>query len=49
MTSDIVIQYIISGLIYGSIYAVIALGFNIVYNATGIINFAQGEFVMLGA
>ncbi|HOE08433.1 MAG TPA: hypothetical protein PLV89_06105, partial [Treponemataceae bacterium] len=48
MTSDIVIQYIISGLIYGSIYAVIALGFNIVYNATGIINFAQGEFVMLG-
>lgn len=48
MSSDIVIQYIISGLIYGSIYAVIALGFNIVYNATGIINFAQGEFVMLG-
>lgn len=48
MTSSIVIQYIISGLIYGSIYAVIALGFNIVYNSTGIINFAQGEFVMLG-
>lgn len=32
----------------GSIYALTALGFNLIYNATGIINFAQGEFVMLG-
>lgn len=32
----------------GSTYALVALGFNIIYNATGIINFAQGEFVMLG-
>ena len=32
----------------GGIYAIIALGFTVVYNATGIINFAQGEFVMLG-
>lgn len=48
MNVDIIAQYLFSGLIYGSIYAVIALGFNIVYNATGIINFAQGEFVMLG-
>ncbi len=48
MNIDILAQYLFSGLIYGSIYAVIALGFNIVYNATGIINFAQGEFVMLG-
>jgi branched-chain amino acid transport system permease protein len=32
----------------GSIYAIVAIGFNIIYNATGIINFAQGEFVMLG-
>ncbi len=43
-----IMQYLFSGLTYGSIYAVVALGFNIVYNATGIINFAQGEFVMLG-
>jgi len=48
MSQTILTQYLLSGLIYGSIYAVIALGFNIVYNATGIINFAQGEFVMLG-
>jgi len=44
-----VFQFIISGLISGSIYAIVALGFTIIYNATGIINFAQGEFVMLGA
>lgn len=48
MSPQILAQYFFSGLSYGSIYAVVALGFNIVYNATGIINFAQGEFVMLG-
>lgn len=37
-----------AGITYGTIYAVVAIGFNIIYNATGIINFAQGEFVMLG-
>ena len=48
MNTDILIQLFFSGLTYGSIYAVVAIGFNIIYNATGIINFAQGEFVMLG-
>ena len=42
------LQNIISAITMGSIYALVALGFNIIYNATGIINFAQGEFVMLG-
>jgi branched-chain amino acid transport system permease protein len=41
-------QYILSGLSNGAIYALIGFGFAIIYNATGIINFAQGEFVMLG-
>ena len=41
-------ENIVSGISMGSIYALVALGFNIIYNATGIINFAQGEFVMLG-
>ncbi|HDQ04434.1 MAG TPA: branched-chain amino acid ABC transporter permease [Deltaproteobacteria bacterium] len=41
-------QYILSGLSNGSIYALIGFGFAIIHNATGIINFAQGEFVMLG-
>lgn len=42
------LQFFFSGITVGSIYAVVAIGFNIIYNATGIINFAQGEFVMLG-
>ncbi len=42
-------QYLVSGLTNGAIYALIALGFGIIYNATTIINFAQGEMVMLGA
>lgn len=49
MTLQLLIQYLFSAITVGSIYAVVAIGFNIIYNATGIINFAQGEFVMLGA
>jgi branched-chain amino acid transport system permease protein len=45
---ELVAQYLVAGLTYGTIYAVVGMGFNIIYNATGIINFAQGEFVMLG-
>ncbi len=48
MPFEQVVQYVFSGLTVGSIYAVVAIGFNIIYSATGIINFAQGEFVMLG-
>lgn len=44
-----IIQYGFSGITVGSIYAIVAIGFNIIYNATGIINFAQGEFLILGA
>jgi branched-chain amino acid transport system permease protein len=46
--TELVLQYLIAGLTYGTIYAVVGVGFNIIYNTTGIINFAQGEFVMLG-
>jgi branched-chain amino acid transport system permease protein len=41
-------QYLITGITVGSVYAMVAVGFNIIYNVTEIINFAQGEFVMLG-
>ena len=41
-------QYLVTGLVQGAIYALVASGFNLVYSATGVINFAQGEFVMLG-
>jgi branched-chain amino acid transport system permease protein len=43
-----IIQLLLTGITIGTIYGMVALGFNIIYNATGIINFAQGEFVMLG-
>lgn len=46
--SSQLIQYAITGVTVGSIYALVAIGFNIIYNVTAIINFAQGEFVMLG-
>jgi branched-chain amino acid transport system permease protein len=42
-------QLAIDGIRGGSIYALIALGFVVIHSVTGIINFAQGEFVMLGA
>ena len=48
MHLDFFFQYLVAGITYGTIYAIVAIGFNIIYNATGIINFAQGEFVMLG-
>jgi branched-chain amino acid transport system permease protein len=43
-----IVQYVFTGITVGSIYALVALGFNIIYNATEVINLAQGEFVMLG-
>jgi len=45
---SLALQYLLSGITKGSIYAVVAIGFNLIYSATGIINFAQGEFLMLG-
>jgi len=41
-------QFLLSGLTIGAIYALVALGFAIIYNASHVINFAQGEFVMIG-
>jgi branched-chain amino acid transport system permease protein len=48
MPLEQIVQYILSGVTNGSIYAIAAIGFNIIYNTTGIINFSQGEFLMLG-
>jgi len=46
--SQQIAQYIITGVTIGAIYAIVALGFNIIHNATGIVNFAQCEFISLG-
>src|SRR4028118_741423 len=42
------LQFLISGLTVGAVYALVALGFTLIYNASDVVNFAQGEFVMLG-
>jgi len=42
------LQFLLAGLTVGAIYALVALGFAIIYNASHVINFAQGEFVMVG-
>ena len=43
------LQFLISGLVVGSIYGLIGVGFTCIYNVTGIVNFAQGDFAMVGA
>ena len=43
------IQYLFSGITTGAIYAVIAVGLSMLYASTELINFAHGEFVMVGA
>lgn len=46
---DTFLQQIINGLVLGSIYALVALGYTMVYGIMGLINFAHGEVVMIGA
>ena len=43
------LQLVISGLVLGSIYALVALGFAIIFKSTSVVNFAQGELMMFGA
>lgn len=47
MLADL-LQFTMSGLTVGAVYALVALGFTIIYNASDVVNFAQGEFVMIG-
>ncbi len=46
---DFLIQLLVSGVAVGGVYAVVALGFVAIFKATGILNFATGEFMMAGA
>lgn len=46
---DIFVQQLINGLVLGSIYALVALGYTMVYGILGLINFAHGDIVMIGA
>jgi branched-chain amino acid transport system permease protein len=45
---DLIMQSLASGIAVGCIYGLIGIGFCVIYNASGIVNFAQGAFVMLG-
>lgn len=47
--ADQLLQFVFTGVTVGAIYALVALGFAIIYNASDVVNLAQGEFVMLGA
>ncbi len=44
-----ILQYLLAGIMVGSIYGLVGIGFTTVYNVTGIVNFAQGDFAMVGA
>ena len=46
---ELFLQLVLSGLVIGSIYALVGLGFVIIYKSSSILNFAQGELLMLGA
>jgi len=46
---DQILQFLLTGVTVGATYALVALGFAIIYNASDVVNFAQGEFVMMGA
>lgn len=47
MSGQDLLQYLLSGLTLGSVYAMVGLSLTIVFNATGVVNFAQGELVMV--
>ncbi|MCR4266644.1 branched-chain amino acid ABC transporter permease [Nitratireductor sp. ZSWI3] len=42
------LQFIIAGTTVGAVYTLVAIGFSVIFNATRIVNFAQGEFLMIG-
>ena len=46
---DIFLQQVINGVTLGSVYAIVALGYTMVYGIIQLINFAHGEVVMIGA
>ena len=49
ITPDLIAQLVLVGLAAGAIYALIALGYSVIFSTTRILNFAQGEFLMIGA
>ena len=49
MNSQLLIQLLINGLVVGTLYGVVAMSFVLIYKATQVVNFAQGELLLVGA
>src|SRR3546814_12828321 len=49
MNTSLLLQLIVNGLIVGTLYGVVAMCFVLIYKATQVVNFAQGEFLLVGA
>ena len=49
MNTQLLIQLLVNGLIVGTLYGVVAMSFVLIYKATQVVNFAQGEFLLIGA
>jgi len=46
---ELIMQGLVNGIVIGAIYSLIAMGYNMIYSTTRVVNFAQGEFLMIGA
>ena len=46
---DIIIKLVVGSLMIGSVYGVLGMGYSLIYKATGLMNLAQGDFLMFGA
>jgi branched-chain amino acid transport system permease protein len=49
MNTELLVQLLVNGLIVGTLYGVVAMSFVLIYKATQVVNFAQGEFLLIGA
>ena len=49
MNLELLIQLLVNGFIVGTLYGVVAMSFVLIYKATQVVNFAQGEFLLIGA
>jgi len=49
MNTELLVQLLVNGLIVGTLYGVVAMSFVLIYKATKVVNFAQGEFLLIGA
>ena len=49
MNTDLLLQLLVNGVIIGTLYGVVAMTFVLIYKSTQVVNFAQGEFLLIGA